>query len=418
MAGFDIKTAVKMSHKLKSQITMLMIIGLALFIIVSFVFYLSKSAIKKQSQQNIKKTHETAIDTQPIKEFINKCLDKLAKDALVLLGKQGGYIYTSQGGTLIDYSDTDEGLFFIKHDNLKVAYNILPPKFAVAHYSSDIPDYPWTTFPYKSDASNEETFEGFFGISNLPPLNPSGGPNSIQSQIEAFIDNNIAACADFNLFKSQGYDIHIGKSKTHVTIGNADFRIKSEMPTKIENIVSKETSEIKEFSADMQVNLLNSYFFAKYLIENDVKNIKFNISTAGYNAATSIQLIKNVFSDGSRKIKADLVILTDESSLIYGKPLKYTFAIRNRAPALYYIRPNVFSFPEGYLINETDILKNNPLAAGDPDDDALTFKIYSTEFGNQAASFPIKLVLPHMKFRIEVNDGQLSDYQVITVNKI
>ena len=65
---------------------MLMIVGLVLFIIVSFVLYLSKSAVKKQSQQSIKKTQETAMDTKPIKEFVNKCLDKLAKDAVVLIG--------------------------------------------------------------------------------------------------------------------------------------------------------------------------------------------------------------------------------------------------------------------------------------------------------------------------------------------
>lgn len=407
-----------MKLKSKSQVTMLMIIGLALFIIVSLVLYLSKSAIKKQNQQNIKNTQQTAIDSTPVKEFIGKCLDKLAKDALVLLGKQGGYIYTSQGGTHVDYSDTDEGLFFIKHDNLKVAYNILPPKFEIPPFTSEIPEYPWTTFPYKSSASNEEAFEGYFGVSNLPPLNPSGGPNSIQTQMEAFIDNNIATCADFNIFKSQGYDIYMGKSKTHVTVGSADFRIKSEIPTKIVNAASKETVEIKDFSAGMQVNLLNSYFFAKYLIENDIKNIKFGISTNSYSTAPSIMLVKNAYSDDSRNIKADLVILTDGNSLVYGKPLQYTFAIRNRAPALYYIRPNIFSFPDGYLINETDILQNKPLAAEDTDGDSLTFKIYNTEFGNQLASFPVKLILPYMKFRVEVSDGQLSDYQLITVNKI
>ncbi|MBI2659309.1 hypothetical protein HYX05_04405, partial [Candidatus Woesearchaeota archaeon] len=149
--------------KQKSQITMLMIIGLVLFIIVSLVLYLSKSAVKKQSQQTIKRVQETAVDTSSMKEFVSKCLDKLAKDALVLLGKQGGYIYTSQGGPLVDYQPTDEGLFFVKYNSLNVAYNILPPRFAVSPYASEIPDYPWTTFPYRPAASNAEVFEGFFG---------------------------------------------------------------------------------------------------------------------------------------------------------------------------------------------------------------------------------------------------------------
>ena len=71
------------AKSLKSQVTMLMIVGLTLFIIVSLVLYLSKSTIKKQSQQGIKQTQETAIEIQPVKEFVAKCLDKLAKDAIV-----------------------------------------------------------------------------------------------------------------------------------------------------------------------------------------------------------------------------------------------------------------------------------------------------------------------------------------------
>src|SRR3989338_2677463 len=98
-----------MRIKSKSQVTMLMIVGLVLFITISLVLYLSKSAIKKHSQQGVKDIQGTAMDSRPIKEFIEKCLDKLAKDALILLGRQGGQIYTSQGGTTVDYSDTDEG---------------------------------------------------------------------------------------------------------------------------------------------------------------------------------------------------------------------------------------------------------------------------------------------------------------------
>ena len=416
MAGLDFKAKVKMNRK--SQVTMLMIVGLVLFIIVSLVLYLSKSAVKKQNQQNIKKVHETAMDTKPIKEFINKCLDKLAKDAFVLLGKQGGYIYSSQGGTLVDYSGTDEGLFFVKYDNYNVAYNILPPKFAVPPYSSETPDYPWPTFPYKTANSNAEIFDGFFGISNMPPLNSSEGSNSIQAQIEAFIDNNIASCADLSMFKNQGYKIDISSSKTQVEIASRDVRIKSEIPIKITNVATKETSEIKDFSTEIKINLRDSYFFVKKIIENDIKNIKFNISDTGNNKeSVKIRLIKNIFSDNIKKIKADLVIVTDEGSLIYGKPFQYVFAKRNRAPALYYIKTNVLSLADGYMINESDLLQNKPLRAEDPDENDLAFNIYIGEFGQSVAQFPSKLNVPQRKFRAEVSDGQLLDYQMITVNR-
>ena len=402
----------------KSQVTMLMIVGLVLFIIVSFVLYLSKSSVKKQSQQTIKKTQETAIDTKPIKEFINKCVDKLAKDAVVLLGKQGGYLYASQGGTLLDYSDTDEGIFFVKYNGLNVAYNILPPKFAAPPYSSEIPDYPWKAFPYQKPDSNAESFKGFFGISNLPPLNSSEGPNSIQIQIETFVDHNIAGCADMKLFTSQGYEIEMGASKTYATIGNRNIMVKSEMPVKITNAGTKETTEMKDFSADISVNLRNTYFLIKDLIENDIKDVKFNISNAKDNQGPNIILTRDAFSDDARKIRADLLDVTDENSLVYGKPFQYIFARKNRAPALYYIKKNIFSFPSGYLINESSILQKNPLKAEDPDEDSLAFNIYVGEFGKTIANFPKKLDTPQLKFRVEVSDGQFQDYQMITVNRI
>ena len=133
---------------------MLMIVGLVLFITVGLVLYLSKSTVKKTAKETIKKSQEAAIETQPIKEYVDKCLGKLTKDALILLGKQGGYLYKSQGGPIVDYQETDIGKYFLKYDNLYASYNIMPPKFSVATYYSEPPDYPWVTFPYNSVQSS------------------------------------------------------------------------------------------------------------------------------------------------------------------------------------------------------------------------------------------------------------------------
>ena len=400
-----------MKLKSKSQITMIMMIGLMLFIMISFVLYLSKSSVKKQSQQSIKNIQETAIDTLPIKEFVANCLDKLAKDAVVLLGRQGGYIYSSQSGALIDYAETDEGLFFVKHNNLNVAYNILPPKFESSPYSSDIPDYPWSTFPYKTEAPNEEVFDGFFGIDNMPPLNSSEGPNSIQTQIETFIDNNLMSCADMSLFRNQGHYIETNNSNTQVIIGGNDISIKSKIPIIINNPSTKESIKISDFSTNIDIRLRNIYFFTKELIENDIKNIRFNVSDTNNNKdSLSIQLIKNIYSDEARKIKADLITVSDEKSLIYGKPLEYIFARRNRAPALYYIKQNNLEFPHLYTINRNELLRDSELKAEDPDEDSYSFTITPT--------LPKVLNIPQLKFKIEVSDGRLSDYQIITVNRI
>ena len=399
------------SVKIKSQVTMLMIVGLVIFITISLVLYLYKSTIKKYSQQAIKKTQEASFDSQTIKQFVTKCLDKLAKDAIILLGRQGGYIYTSQGGTLIDYNDVDEGIFFVKYNGHNVAYNILPPKFA-----PQAPIYPWESFPYETDTSNTEIFEGYFGTNNIPPLYSYEGQHSIQTQIETFVDNQISSCANISLFESQGYDAELLGSKTQVTIGSTDVSVNSIIPLKITNTATKETSEMKYFSTKLDIRLKDIYYFIIRLTDHDTKNIKFNLSDARNNEDDfSIRVIKNIIYTNS---KSDLVVVTDKKSLIYGKPFEYTFARKNRAPALYYLRPNTLAFPYGYLINKTDLLQNKPLKAEDSDEDDYKFKIFMGESGDVEAQFPIVLNQDQIKFIIEVNDGALSDYQVINVVRI
>lgn len=392
------------AKSVKSQVTMLVIIGLALFIVVSLVLYLSKSTIKKQTQQNIKRTQETAIETQPIKEFVSRCLDKLTKDAIVLLGKQGGYIYSSQGGTLIDFIETDEGLFFVRHNNLKVAYNILPPTFSVGQYSSIAPDYPWPTFPYETAFSNAEIFDGYFGINNMPPLNISGGPNSIQTQIETFVDSNIAKCMNFEIFEKQALNIDAKQSKTSLTIGSSDVSIKSSIPIKVTNTITNEITELNDFSTKIDIRLKDIYFFINDLISNDIKNIKFDISSPDNNLNSfSVQVIRDVVQFD------DLIMVADEKTIIYNKPYEYVFARRNRAPALYYLKKNILEFPQNYELKESDLLQGSSLKAEDPDEDSISFRIIPP--------LPKLLNLPQVKFKIEVSDDKLLDYQTITVNR-
>lgn len=407
MGRFNLKAEDKMKaiKAKRSQVAMLMILGLVIFIVISLVLYLSKSAVRKQGQQSIKSVQEAALEMQPIKEYAVKCLDKLSKDAVLLLGRQAGYIYASQGGLLVDYQDTDEGLFFVSHNGFKVAYNILPPKFTIPPYASEAPDYPWKTFPYRTSASNAEIFDGFFGISNIPPLNSSEGPNSIQAQIESFVDSNLANCIDSGIFANQGLDIQMQKPKTSVIIGSSNIAVASSMQISISNPKTKEVAELNEFSTTLDIGMRDIYFFAKDLIENDIKNIKFNMSDARNNKESlSIEIIWDAFS------KDDVVIVTDKKSLVSGNPYNYVFARKNRMPALFYIRNAELKFPHNFKINQSQLLKNYEMKAEDPDEDAYTFSI--------TPQLPKILNVPQIKFKVEATDGQLSDHQIITVNRI
>lgn len=388
----------------KSQVTILMIIGLVLFILASLVFYLSKYSVKKQSQNSIRKVQENSMDTQSISQFVSKCIDKVARDAVLLLGRQGGYIYKSEGGTLVDYQDTDEGLFFVTYNKLHVPYIISPQKFSVGKYSAGIPRYPWKFFPYKKDDLIDEEYDGIFGINRMPPLESFGGSHSIQNQIESFIDSNIYGCVDIGILNNKLYNIEVGKSTTNVVVGNNDITIKSSIPMKISNIATKQTTEIRDFSANLDVRIKDVYTFAKDLAEKDTKNIKFNISDINNNKNfISVRLIKDALPSD------DLIIITDDKSLIYAKPFEFIFARKNRAPALFYIKNNEFEFPPGHIITEDEITPAEGFIALDPDEDDYVITIDPQP--------PFELKVPQKKFKIEVSDGKLSDYQIINVTR-
>ncbi len=347
---------------LKSQITMIMIMGIVLFISIGIIMYLSKTSVKKSVQSAEKKIQTTALETQSIKGFAANCLDKLSKDALVLLGKQGGYIYTAQGGTIVPFSDSDEGVIFIKNNNANAAYNIKPIQLnAPLPFYTVIPEYPWRKFPYGPVNPDIKTFNGIFGANSMPPLNASHGPHSIQMQIETFIDANMEKCLDFSIFAKEGYDIQKTKSKTKVFIGARDVSIVSEIPLKATNIKTQEKSEFKEFSTVLNIRLGEMYYFIKEIIDKDISDITFNIQDAANNKNYfSIKVSENTYQ------KDDIISVKDQQSIIYGQPFVYVFGRKNRAPALYYIKDEVIEFNQGDQIDEDDIFRDSEREAVDP----------------------------------------------------
>ena len=392
----------------KSQVTMMIIIGLLLFIVVSLVLYLSKYAVKKQSDRAIKSSQ--AIDVQPINSFVDQCLEKLSKDAVELIGKQGGYIYTSQGGSLADLGESDKGKFFIEYDDegkkYDTAYNIFPLNFNVpintpVYYSSS-PDYPWKEFPY---LAGTPVFIGIFGLDDdMPPLEKTQGSQSVQQQIETYIDNNMPACLDFSPFEEQGFEIESQPAKTSIIFGSKDVSINSKIPLTIKDTKTEESTELSDFSTVLDLRLRSIYLYARNLINSDVTNIKFNIGgfSNGDNSF-EVDLLKDVFE------KDDIIKIKDKKSLVYGKPFEYVFARKNRAPALHHMTENVEADSETIVDKAKllELLGISDFEADDPDEDSnLIFTVNPQS---------VTLNQP-TDFTIEVSDGNLKDYQTIRVN--
>jgi len=410
-----------MRHKLKqSQVTIFLVLGIVLVMVVVSLLFLTRYAAKKTSKQETIDTKSTIFDIQPINNFVTECLSVTSKEGLKTMGKQGGYLFTSQGGTLIDYYDTQEGFFFVNYEGSKVVYNILNPRFGVGNYRvPPDPDYPWKTFPYTDSTKTQQSFYGkdVFGINNLPPISKSFGQHSIQEQLTTYVTNNIDSCLDFTVFEEQGFEITKGSKNVQVDINTNDVVFRLEYDLIVQNLVSGEKTEIRDFFIRHKIRLGKLHTFVTGIIEADISDISFRVTDKSGLDSFFIDIRRDVYNND------DLITITDEKSTLEGFPFKYVFARKNRNPTLFYLSPEEISLPtfddqgEFTIITNETLIPNYPedLQALDPDEDIIGKGDFSIKF--VGSDLPQPLISDEMIFTVTVTDGNLDDFQEITVKR-
>ena len=380
----------------KSQVTLFAIIGVVLVLVIGFVFYLKTSSVKRQIDPGKTVAPKVKIQLQPIEDYVVQCLNKVTKEGLVLLGKQGGYLYRSQGGSQIDFRDVFEGEVFVNYpvDGYKVAYGIRPLRQDVGEYRFSAPEYPWIEFP--SDGMGGENFEGVFGVSKLQDI------TKLEQHMEAYIENNLKECIDWSVLKD--YEVNGGILNAKLEIAKKDVSVNLIYPLTVKQKSTGDSTTMQAFFTRQEIRLREIYDAARYLIDRDIKNINFDIGNdAILKDGLSIEVIRDVYEQD------DIVIVKDGESLIDDKPYEFVFARRNRMPALHHIILNTVHLPAGHTITAEDLVAGGMtgLKANDPDEDSYTFSI--------EPAVPRILNLPSIDFKIKVNDGTFEDYQTVTV---
>jgi len=126
----------------RGQVTVFIIIGIAILILFGVFFYIKSTAVK------IDLGNEETFSVEPVKLIVEDCFEDTSKEALLILGLRGGDIY------------------------LKNPYII--PAYAFSHI---------TTFAY---TNGKITLPNFLKIKN---------------SLEDFVENRIIDCVDFKIFK-------------------------------------------------------------------------------------------------------------------------------------------------------------------------------------------------------------------------
>jgi hypothetical protein len=377
----------------KSQITVFMIIGIVVVVIVAMIYGINRRSQTQTAEEAIIATREAQFDVQPITTYVESCLERYAKEGLVLIGKQGGRLLKDQGGVTHSYRGIDV-------EGYKVPFAIFPPN------PLTIIEYPWATFPY--DDQGNEIYTGNFGDNLLPALEKHAGTQSIQLQVESYVNNEMDNC-NLDVFSDQ-FDITTGIPRLNTTIARGNVIFKLTYPLEVEDFTSGSKTTVDEFYANARIRLGKIYEFARSLTENDVNNVKFALS-GGLDGMTV---------EVEKKPEGDIITISDPQSALIGESYLFKFARKNRVPALHWINENeIPNFLPGDAVYPENITSQP--RAYDPDEESPNI-VFRPVSGFLAGTVPVitsqapaTIASCPAEVHVCASDGQSEDCQEIRV---
>ena len=345
----------------KAQITLFIILGIVIIIVFSMVFYAKTLFIERRSPGEEVKD----VRTDTIRDFINDCLKNDLEEAVLLLGKQGGYIYERQGGVSFR-GDT------IKYKGDDVVYRItkLDPKAMW-----DVPFYPCLNFGTQNSKycffthNSESIFGRAIYLSPckheiIQPYFICSAPNYVDSaeeQIEKFIETKIQDCELSNFESDFGYRIQTYSPSADATISNRGVSVRLNYSI----IIDTQNGKVKldKFKAKVNVRLKLIYDIVNSILGHDTNNITFDIVRGAEDfGIDGLSFKKEKLGNGDF-----IFTIEDSKSKIRGSNYIFQFAIKNRIPALDHIND--------ITIRKSDLPYTIEALGFDPDEEPVTYNI-------------------------------------------
>jgi hypothetical protein len=323
----------------KSQITLFVIFGFFILLVVTILLAGIRNSSEEVLQAQAQAKVNDAIRMLPINYYVKSCLEEVTMQGLVLLGEQGGVIYTEQGGLtnrsqLIRDSDYINVSMVKEINEIEVNYlrNVsyvvknkvncpifLGPYYFENYFNEENSFYPVNetylsnyvskyNTPFWSDGctylKRSTTYSGFLGKNNLAPLfdlnslntlilydNPEAlsfrpetlgefNEISIQNQLETYVENNIGKCVNFSLFEELGNNITLANQNISI---NSMFNepdglsIYAYFPFDVK-LDSNTITTSAEFEAVLDLNVKRLYYYTFDFMKNYLKDPFFNIS--------------------------------------------------------------------------------------------------------------------------------------------
>lgn len=406
----------------KSQVTVFIIISLVILLMIGATYYMIGSRIVKTGEEEIRKQQIGAEKVAPVREYVESCLSLASSEGLELLGKQGGYIYKSQGGIVNDPLPGDVGKTFIEYEQTIARYGIHAPISDVGTiFFAETPEYPWETFPEiyspedPSELVYEEYLEGYYGMNEVPLLEKPE-ENSIQEQLEKFAVSRMVECVDWNIFSEQGIEVSAGEPNVTVTFAESDVNFNLRWEIEITEAVTGAETKLSRFSTNYPIRMRKILEFVMLITDEDVTDISYDIQAS--DGLITAYRTADIYG------KDDLITIRDEESMMLDKQYEFRFVRENRAPALYYIHDIPYEVCNGSVVKEaspgmleiTDSCDENSyklnFTAIDPDEEEVLFN-YSKQLPHEISA--VEGRLGRFNIKIIVTDKEYEDWQEISI---
>ena len=359
----------------KSQMAIFMILGITIVMLIGLAMYGASNADSGHLSTKQKQMEELFIGKGKYTTYIQSCLDQATKNALYLVGQQGGAIYSDSnfddatpipGGTkAIDYHETDDGL--------RIYYGLTAPpiptktenKMLKYPFTNTLPSEPFLSPDSSVYGDSTPFFENFpnplislcdyHGPNSLDGENIECGTgpyrydstlltdhNSVQEYLQYYITQKTDECIKLEaLPELQGFDIEKENIDVKVTMAASTITSKLSMNLSITDNQTLPKIEISDITIEKNVRLLEMFQILQDIILEDSRNIFYDIkgtdvcgvSSQGPCLKANMVIEKEQVSQGDDWI----IKITDTESLLDGKEFTYQVVFENRYPALDYI---------------------------------------------------------------------------------
>ena len=313
----------------KGQITYFIIAGVVIVIIVALVIFMRSSVVKKETEEEVERSKEQAFSTQQVENYVTDCLRRTAENALELLGRQGGVIYTMDDGQVAPPDPADEGIVFITHGTC-------------SDISSNSHCLVWNSIELTNPPINAP-HRNLPRLYRFPPA--GGGPiyRAMDESIRKYIENPASTFFDGCFInrgipdlRTHGFEIDYAGSqrKIDVTITENDVVVNMNYPLKVTDKATGKIEEIENFKANLNVRLNKIWDFVSGQINAEFTNPANTIDGQSSDGITAALGLEETAPSGK---KTQLIEVTDTKSKLKGDPYKFVFGIANRYPVFTFI---------------------------------------------------------------------------------